>query len=157
MSVWRRQVRYFLRNERNITQINIKYHKWPVQNQTLQNSMEYFLYPKSNLWSSSFIYTQKAISTCCSLQESTQSCCSSSNCILPILFFVTLPLLFVSARENSSYRSSSVVSFLYYSLLHFLSSCSAQERTHLVSVVQYFPSRFILEYNPLHLSILFSK
>lgn len=127
-------------------EISPQYHKWPVQNQTLQNSMEYLLYPKSNLWSSSFVYTQKAILTCYSLQESTQSCCSSSNCILPILFFVTLPFLFVSAREDSSCLSSSVVSFLYHSLLHFLSCFSVQERTHLVPLVQYYPSCIILCY-----------
>lgn len=37
-----------------------------------------------------------------------------------------------------------IVSFLYYSLLHFLSCLSVQERTHLVSVVQLYPSCIIL-------------
>lgn len=64
-----------------------------------------------------FLCIQKAIPTCCSLQESTQSCCSSSNCILPILFFVALPFLFVS-----------------------------EKRSHLVSVVQLYPSCIILCY-----------
>lgn len=38
-----------------------------------------------------------------------------------------------------------IVSFLYYSLLHFLSCLSVQKRTHLVTVVQLYPS-FIIPY-----------